>query len=299
MPDSPPVPASPEPHPAPAGAPSDPLMEAVVYAAAATVVLSVIPYGGYLLYPFEYLTALIHEVGHALAVLATGGTVESMRVQWDGGGLTRSIGGWPAAVAAAGYVTTGLVGLAVFWSGRRARYASAALVGAGVTTLGLTALMTRLGDEWAPLLAVGLGIVLLLVGRHYDRTGRDGGKATFFGVASMAAAAIYLTLSGGGAAWAVGLGVGFLWMGAGAVASAPLLRWLVALLGSNLCLDGLSSLQNLAFPAMAFPVRGHSDAAGLARNLGLPTTVWAVVWALFGFGLVALAVWWLGRGRRA
>lgn len=55
-------------------------------ATALAIVLSFIPYANIVLYPFRLFVTFIHEGGHALAALATGGAVASLRVQADGSG---------------------------------------------------------------------------------------------------------------------------------------------------------------------------------------------------------------------
>ncbi|MBK9032041.1 MAG: M50 family metallopeptidase [Myxococcales bacterium] len=50
--------------------------------------LYLVPYAGYLLYPVLVLATVIHELGHALAVVVTGGAVATIALAPDGGAVT-------------------------------------------------------------------------------------------------------------------------------------------------------------------------------------------------------------------
>jgi len=92
-----------------------------------------------LAYPFRLLTTLVHELGHGLAALATGGDFLRFVVFPDGSGLAYTAGGWRLAVIPAGYLGAAAFGAALILTGRRARVARAALgaVGAGLLILTL------------------------------------------------------------------------------------------------------------------------------------------------------------------
>lgn len=55
----------------------------------------------------------IHEVGHGLAAIFTGGAIASLDVQWEHG-LAMTQGGWYPIVSMAGYVGTAIVGAMFF-----------------------------------------------------------------------------------------------------------------------------------------------------------------------------------------
>src|SRR5436309_454796 len=43
---------------------------------------------GFVLYPFRILTTVVHELSHAIAALATGGSVSKIVINPDGSGVT-------------------------------------------------------------------------------------------------------------------------------------------------------------------------------------------------------------------
>ena len=69
-----------------------------------------VPYAGYALYPLLVLATVVHELGHALAALATGGEVVAIALAPDGGAVTVHVGGAPAVIAAAGPLAPALIG---------------------------------------------------------------------------------------------------------------------------------------------------------------------------------------------
>lgn len=76
-------------------------------ATALAIALSFVPYANILLYPFRLFVTFIHEGGHAMAALATGGSVDSLRVYADGSGEVMSrYGGWAQGllISSAGYL---------------------------------------------------------------------------------------------------------------------------------------------------------------------------------------------------
>lgn len=87
------------------------------------------------LWPVRMLVVLFHELGHALAALATGGEVLSISLSPDEGGVTHSRGGLRFFILSAGY--TGSLAFGVLWlalarTPRSARHGVSALA-AGLT----------------------------------------------------------------------------------------------------------------------------------------------------------------------
>ena len=103
-------------------------------AALLAVVLSYVPYLKTLTYPISLLVTIVHEGGHALATILTGGHVDSIAVYADGSGVTFSLGGWGILIAPAGYLGAAAYGVLLLYllrwraAGRPALYASAAVV---------------------------------------------------------------------------------------------------------------------------------------------------------------------------
>ncbi len=87
-----------------------------VFIALASAYLWLTPF----LHPLKIFVVFIHETGHALATVLTGGRVVSMVVTPVESGYVQPQGGNPLVIAAAGYVGSAMFGGLMLWlSGRR------------------------------------------------------------------------------------------------------------------------------------------------------------------------------------
>ncbi len=101
-----------------------------------TVVLSkFLPFSDVVFAPLTQFATMIHEMGHALACLATGGHVEGMTIVSDGaghGGLTFMRGGIPFIQAQAGYLGTAFFGCLLVYVGQFRKLSKHVLVAIGL-----------------------------------------------------------------------------------------------------------------------------------------------------------------------
>jgi len=134
-------------------------LRTVLGAVAVTIVLGLIPYLSFLVYPIRLLVTFLHEGGHALAAVLTGGLVDQMRIFADGSGVTYTRGGLRFFVSSAGYLGATLYGALLIAGLRRGVRPGALLLITGLL-VGLMTLTTR------NLFGFGWGVVLtaLLVG---------------------------------------------------------------------------------------------------------------------------------------
>ena len=77
--------------------------------------------------PLIYLNTHVHEFAHALAALASGGSVGSIEVFANGSGVTHVGGGNPLLVGSAGYMGAALLGAAIVYYARNAKNAQNSL----------------------------------------------------------------------------------------------------------------------------------------------------------------------------
>jgi len=81
-------------------------------------------------WPLKITVVFFHELGHAIAALATGGSVKAIELSADQGGLTTTTGGYRFVVLNAGYLGSLCAGVALLAAGRgekTARWGSRAL----------------------------------------------------------------------------------------------------------------------------------------------------------------------------
>jgi len=118
-------------------------------------------WGTFVVYPFRLFVVFLHEISHGLAAVATGGSIVSIGLSFDEGGVCLTRGGWPFLILNAGYLGSLLWGaLFLLLGGRRARARSAVGV-VGLFTLAVTLVYVR---TWFGFLyGLATGLVLLAV----------------------------------------------------------------------------------------------------------------------------------------
>ena len=94
----------------------------LVLAGVAVMVLEhVVPFGRLALYPFTLLATWVHEMGHGLGALVSGGGFDHLEIYRDASGLayTRTLEGWHSAwVCAAGLLAPPVLGSIILASAR-------------------------------------------------------------------------------------------------------------------------------------------------------------------------------------
>lgn len=73
--------------------------------------------GQTILYPIRLLVTFLHELGHALGALITGGKVLALQINDDGSGWTTTSGGSLGIILMGGYLGSALLGNALFYIG--------------------------------------------------------------------------------------------------------------------------------------------------------------------------------------
>ncbi|MFM7202842.1 MAG: M50 family metallopeptidase [Myxococcota bacterium] len=91
------------------------------------------------LFPIRVFVVLLHELGHALAAVLTGGEIERIELVAEEGGAAWTRGGNRFLILNAGYLGSLLLGCLLLWMARTPRLAQGALalmtLTVGVTTL--------------------------------------------------------------------------------------------------------------------------------------------------------------------
>jgi hypothetical protein len=115
----------------------------------------------FVVYPFRLFVVFLHEISHGLAALATGGSIVSIGLSFDEGGVCLTRGGSPFLILNAGYLGSLLWGaLFLLLGGRRSRARSVIAV-VGFFTLAVTLVYVRTWFGFFYGLAAGM--VLLAV----------------------------------------------------------------------------------------------------------------------------------------
>ena len=128
-----------------------PQVSALLLATALSVLLWFLPYAEFLTYPFRIFVTFIHEGGHALAALVTGGSVHSLSVSLDGSGEVYSATGGLLSrmfVSSAGYLGAMAFGALLLFLVRVRVKAQAVLAASGALILLLTLCFGFLAPVW-------------------------------------------------------------------------------------------------------------------------------------------------------
>ena len=133
----------------------------LVFASLLTLALWFIPFAGVVTYPIRLFVTYLHEIGHALAALATFGGVNRVALDWSGSGVTFTQGGLGLLISSAGYLTTTVYGSALLLFLRRERNAKVAAIGTGALLLLITGLFGGNIVAWLAGLVFGAGCLLL------------------------------------------------------------------------------------------------------------------------------------------
>ena len=129
----------------------------LVIATILAAVVGALPFGSTALYPFALFVTLLHETGHAIATIGTGGSVANLQIASDLSGVTLTRGGIMALIAPAGYLGATLAGVGLLlFPLRWARWAIGALAAVPLATL----LLFHPADTFTALWCLGFMAVL-------------------------------------------------------------------------------------------------------------------------------------------
>lgn len=75
--------------------------------------------GAKILYPITLLVTFLHEFGHGLGAILTGGSVGQIQINPDGSGYTTSLGGSRSIILMSGYIGSAVLGNLLFYIGTK------------------------------------------------------------------------------------------------------------------------------------------------------------------------------------
>jgi len=228
-----------------------------------TAGLFFVPYSDYLLYPLRLFVTFIHESGHAMAALLTGGSVDSLHVSPGGSGVTwiRVSPLWAWISLSGGYVGSALFGALLLQTGRLTHWRHA-----GRTTLYAAAFYI-------------LGITVLWAHNPFNNPGNSftgGGAFT----------PDFFTPLAGGCLF-------FLLFALAKLSSPRFANFLAAFLAVQCSLNALVDLRTLLF--ITTNNLGDNDAVFMSQHYLLPPTFWALLWAGIALIVIVLSLWSYNR----
>ena len=224
----------------------------LLIATALTIALWFIPFADYLVYPIRLFVTFIHEGGHALAAVLTGGSVESLTVAPDSSGLVTAYSSSSIATlifSSAGYLSATAYGVLLLALIRWNVSPRKILFGSGV----FIALLTVVFGLFAPVLHVFSGDI------------------SFFGMAFTVFSGALLT---------AGL------LGIARYASLKWANFFVGFLAVQCLLNAVFDLKNLY--VISTTTNAHNDAMNMAQVTGLPPVLWILIW--IGISILMISI---------
>jgi peptidase M50B-like protein len=212
-----------------------------------------IPLVAYIVYPLQLFATFIHEGGHVLAALLTGGSVASLTVSPDTSGeVFSTTGGWFSQlfVSSAGYLGTTAFGAGLLaWL----RFGFSARLGLLISA-GIVAVLTVFFGFFAPILSLFQSVT--------------------FG-------SFLFTLFSGA----------LLSIGLAAIAKYADMKWTnfaFAFLAVQCLLNAVFSLLELVL--ITSLTNAHSDAANMAAATGIPAIMWAILWIGISIAMISIGL---------
>jgi len=124
-----------------------------------------IPQLDFLVYPFRLFVSYVHEAGHGIMAMLSGGRVVGFRIFADGSGLATTQGGSRLLILPAGYLGAAFFGAVLFYIVNRYHAARSVSVCIGIMLVVFSALFARPDSDGVPIaLVVGLLAGLGLIG---------------------------------------------------------------------------------------------------------------------------------------
>jgi hypothetical protein len=237
-----------------------------------------------LLYPIRLFVSLVHELGHGMAAILSGGSFEKFEVFSNGAGLATTRGGNPLLILPAGYLGAAFFGATLLILANRTRRVREVAVGVAVFIAACVILFSTANR------VVLIGLLLgsfasFLLGDHLLRF-----RVPLFVLAGALGLTLLATVISV-TALTVGLGIAFvlallgLFLPRGGLIFV--LNFLALIVGLNAIMDIWYLLNNISAG-----VGGVSnDAAAMGRYTNLPGQFWAVLWVLLAAALMFAAAY--------
>lgn len=254
-----------------------------------------------MLFPLRMFVTFIHELGHGLAAILTGGEFLRFEVQSNGAGVAYSRGGVREIIIPAGYMGTALFGASLLIITNRVERPQAVATILGMSFIGLTFLYSglRLSHFNLPEGTIAF-LALLGVGAFFaTRRTREGYLLAGVGIGVTILLLVYFG-SGShfftvlvGILWGIGLMI-LGWYGRRNL-TLLVLNFLAFTVGLNAITDAWVLLQIVSGGNHS----PQNDATAMASEAILPAPFWALSWMIFAVVLLGGAAWWTFFRRRS
>lgn len=243
---------------------------------------------GSLLYPFRLIVTFVHEAGHGIAALLTGGRFIEFRVFPNGAGLATTAGGNRLIITQMGYLGAAFFGAILLYAANRLRRVRLVAVLTGLFFIGCALLFT--GGEGSLLIGgVGLTIALWSAGGTLQQS--ENQLQWVLRGAAIGALALTFVLVRDNVALLTGVLSGTALFALAALASRAVLLFALNALALIVGFNALSDILGLWNNQSAMLGRVPNDALAMARLTNLPVNFWLLVWLAIAVGVMGAAIW--------
>lgn len=232
-----------------------PQLKLLLIATILSVVLWFIPYTDYLVYPIRLFVTFIHEGGHALMSILTGGSVQSLTVSPDASGLVKSLTGSSWAVllfSSAGYLGATAFGALLLGLIRFRVSPKIILTGSAI---------------WIAILTVFFGFIAPII--------------NIFSADVSIGSVAFTVISG--AIIAAGL------FAVSRYSNPQFANFFVGFLAIQCLLNAFFDLKTV-FLISTSSANIHNDAANMASVTGIPQPIWVLMWIGISIIVVSIAL---------
>jgi hypothetical protein len=237
-----------------------------------------------ILYPFRLFVTFVHETGHGLTAILTGGQFIRFEVFANGSGVATSAGGSRILIPQMGYLGAALFGAVLFYATNRVQHVNVVAAVVGLIFAGCAILFT--GTARVTLLigvVTAIGLWMLA-----DRLSE---RANLLRALSGAAVAVTVLIVRSEIALIVGIVGGALLVALGVFAPRGVtifvLNFLAFITGFN-AINDIWSLMN-ARGARLGDV--PNDALTMANSTSTPVEAWIILWTLLAIVMMGVSIY--------
>ncbi|NDJ78473.1 MAG: hypothetical protein GYB65_19665 [Chloroflexi bacterium] len=251
----------------------------------------------FMMYPFRLFVTIIHELGHGLSALLTGGEFVEFEVSKNGAGLAKTRPGARFIIIQAGYLGTAIFGALLLFATNRTKRPGMVAIVVGMFIAILTLLFSGISVSQLGLFETVIVVALIIVSLFLILTREtDEGRYVGLGVGALAGAGLLLFAGGNQdntlltVVTGVSSGVALILLGYFATREAVVvtLNFLAFLTGLQAITDAWVLLKIVSLPESLIP---NNDASSMAREFWGPAGMWAMIWIMLDVLIFGAAVY--------
>lgn len=250
----------------------------------------------WLVYPLRLFSVYIHEIGHGLAAMATGGDFVKFEVHHSGGGLAHTRGGMKAFIYMAGYMGTAVLGSALLILSSEVNEPQWVALGLGGIFVLLTVFYSGISPRKLNILEILIALAVFGVAAYLIfASGVDSLRGLGIAVGGVGSVILVKFASDEdffGVLVGVLCGLGLMAVGyAGVLGYPDFTLFVLYLLSFVLGLNVITDIWALSHTSSRIYKGTPNDAVQMAEATPFPAGCWIVGWVLVAVGLLGFAIW--------